>query len=193
MNSERPCVQYVNDQTIEHCSRNQDADVFRTCFSKRSEVSRSCVNFYDADECAKVRMLRSRVRASSIREGVLQRALYPRQKGASHGRPSTCAETRGHLCNVRGENRHQGWVGALSASLQAGQIRNTKGRSGQGVRFHLRLLWRIVSPFGVRFSSPWGQIAESEQDVPEQLRRGDRYRAFQVHPALRELSSIGAP
>jgi hypothetical protein len=151
------------------------------------------INLCSTIKLSCVCMSRRRLHAARVCEGTVQRALHQRAQGPFSGCPCSGEEARGRLRRVRQTDGDEGWVGVVPAALSPSSLRGFERCCGGRVRREVRSLRQIVSSIGVRLPSSRRQDQIAQRDVPEQLTECARQGAIEVHPAMRELPSDGAP
>lgn len=186
-------IKYVNE--YKERSRSRIASDLIGCVAARSTCSHS-IGFRDlrqAQVLKKLQMQSGVLRAPSLRQGFMQRALHPRAQGAIFDGATKGAQARRFVRGVRGNHWDKRRMGALSAPLQPGSIRNTERCSSQGLWLQVRALCRPVPPRSFRLSPQGRQARISERYVRSKVDRNNFTRAVEVHFALRQLPQNGAP
>lgn len=193
VNNLRVKLQYVNEYATASRSRIGSKDAGGAGIGDSCPHSRGRINLCSAGKLARVRLSISRVRAPSLRQGLVQCALHPDPQRPADGDAGARKEARGHLRGMWRASWRKGWLGFVPTSLQAGPLRDAE-RCGR-IRFWLqvRSLRRGISPGSVRFSSSRGQAGLSQRNVPQQVAQCFGSRTGQVHLAVCELPPTGAP
>lgn len=193
VNNLRTEIQYVNEYAAASRSRIGSKDASGAEVGGSCPHSRGRIGICSAGELARVRLSIAKVRASSLRQGLVQRALHPGPQGPADGGAGTRKETRGHLRRVWRANRRKGRLGFVPASLQAGPLRDAEGCGRISFWLQVRSLRWGIPPSSVRFPSSRGQAGLSQRDVSQQVAQCFGSRTGQVHLVVCKLPPTGAP
>lgn len=185
-------LQYVDGHETQSHSRIRVGDACGAGVGNANAHAASGSGLCSADKFAQIRMSCAWLRKAGLCQGVVQRALHPRQKGPPVGCARAGKKAGWRVRQVWRSNWPKGWMGFVPPPLSAGSLRDVEGCCDSGVWREMRTLPRILSSGGLRLPSPWRQSWIAKRDVLEQVTQCARCGVVKVHSPVRQLPPTGA-